>query len=481
VDLYLTPSIVYMPVKPKQRIVPAFFFRLERSDNKAFIEYWWIEQETGNGKFKVYRYSVEEGQPQTADGDVERFAQLFPRDKVNRVAILPEDMELDVFLSSFSKIASEKIAIEEKQFNPIRAAFCQIMVDQFASMQAAIAMQDTSRLNGFFKGLSIGSSKNIFGFLMQATKKCYDAFGFYCKTYSGLRFASFGFEDLLTYIHSHRTGFPKTLSDFGMTLFIKKPKAAFPAPVSPPPIIPTALNPPDPPRFTIPNVDKNFKGIPAQYLEIIRKSMKYWKGYNVMMPMPAPKAPLDPALVLNEKNKPVIVHEYGFRGDKRPPLVVYHCGGLHPNAIRYFDTAKGRREFEEKRKALFQKAYTDYQMGDLPHFDPWLHQSNEYNEISVFLSVSRNPLNARVFAGSDGYIYVIRGSGAIDQDLTFQIRMYKEYEFSIPGGVDWDDIIAFRAIVKNVFQPFCYVRENNKWRFKEREVQDKAIAAMMQL
>ena len=479
-DLYLNPSIVFTPAAQKNRVVPAFFFRAVRSP-KTFLHYWWIEQGTGNRSFEVHRCRIEEGRPDSALGNAKRFNELFPDiAKAQRVPILPEGAELDTFLSSFTKDAIEKKNIEDKKFGPMRQAFCQIVMDRFAAAQEAIAVNDTARLNEFFKGLTIGSSKNIYGFHMQAVKDCFTAFHFYSKTYSGLRFSSFGLDDLVRYVEEHRKGYPKKLTEHEITGFTRKPAAAFhAAPAAPP--------------YTIPNVGKDFKGIHKEYLDIVKASLKHWKARNVQMPMVGkPKQAPDAVLTPGKEDDPVIVHEYGFRGDGRPPVVIMASGGFHPNTIRYFADPAKEADFEKKRQDLYARAEKDYQFDKVdpnapmqPHFDPWLHQDT-YDAISVFLSISRAPTVAEhfihMFGKGNGHIYLIRGVGGIDQEATFQKVQYPgEKELSVPGGVDWEDIVAFRPVVNGKPADFCYVRENNKWRMKERDVQDKAINAMMHI
>ncbi len=70
----------------------------------------------------------------------------------------------------------------ETQFNLIRKAFCEVMADQFAQAQDAISREDGAGLNKFFKGLSIGSSRNTYGFFMKTVKTAYPKFNTHEKT-----------------------------------------------------------------------------------------------------------------------------------------------------------------------------------------------------------------------------------------------------------------------------------------------------------
>ena len=166
-----------------------------------------------------------------------------------------------------------------------------------------------------------------------------------------------------------------------------------------------------------------------------------------------------------EDTEPVYVNLYGFRGDGRSALVTCHSGGLHPNAIRHYDSEAAQAKFERYRAKLNRRAQRTYEAHQTPHFDPFLHQHN-YDKISVFLSVSQSPIVAKNFlqgGGGNGAIYLMRCTSAIDIEDTFQLPQYEgEKEIAIAGGVDWDDIIAFRPMVNSRLASHVFFRQGNQ-------------------
>jgi hypothetical protein len=54
-----------------------------------------------------------------------------------------------------------------------------------------------------------------------------------------------------------------------------------------------------------------------------------------------------------------------------------------------------------------------------------------------------------------------------------------ELEISMPGGADWDDIIAFREVKDRVALNHCWLNEANPWRTTERALQDQAVQRLL--
>lgn len=135
----------------------------------------------------------------------------------------------------------------------------------------------------------------------------------------------------------------------------------------------------------------------------------------------------------------VIVSEYGFRGDSRPPVDIQALGGMQPNAVR--DDRQKQREGKEL----------------LDSFD---HQASWGSDYSGYVSWSRNIGTAYKFMGmatkgkSDGWIYTARCRDAVDVRATFVKPRYEEYEISVPGGTEWSEMVAWRKVCK---KPTGYV------------------------
>lgn len=483
---YLDPVILYRPQRNKSQIVPIFSYGTLDDQNRAVFYYRWIEART----YQVRRLETHEDPPKDqlphlrsvrykgrqkhVRGDFDRYLQVMPQDASFKVEMLLPDE--DTAVSRYAKLDHEKQRLSP-EYQKIVKNFCRILDAHFLDAEAAKLAGESLTL--FFKGLSIGRSKSTFSFFMKGIKDTYDALGFYRSTYRGLRLHNFGFNDLLSYVRKLREAYPKSLQiDYDLVPGFKKLSAR------------QLRGPSEPPPYTIPMSDGAFKGIPAPYLRIIKETMAHWVDKNQRMPMRSKQGKVQPSKVFSSgfvrgtTDEPVIVHEYGFRGDGRSPLVVLTSGGLHPNAIRHYESQRDQTKFEKYRRELERRAKDRYADLQNPHFDPWLHQHN-YDAISVFLSVSRSPDVALSFinmGGGNGHIYVIRAVGAIDQEATFRRVQYGgERELSLPGGVDWQEIIAARPVVNGVPLDYCYYNTNNKWRLKEKAPQLKALRALMNI
>jgi hypothetical protein len=137
--------------------------------------------------------------------------------------------------------------------------------------------------------------------------------------------------------------------------------------------------------------------------------------------------------LIDPKGSYVVVSEYGFRGDTRPPVDIQALGGMQPNAIR------------DDRQAL---------RGTLEVLDSFDHQASWGSDYSGYVSWARNIGTAYKFMcmatkrKSDGWIYAARCRDAVDVKATFLKPRYEEYEISVPGGTEWSDIVAWRKACK---------------------------------
>lgn len=284
--------------------------------------------------------------------------------------------------------------------------------------------------------------------------------------------------------------------------------------------------PPDAGPFVIRVHSPSAPGIPQEYLDMMATARRHWVELQAKTPGTAVvPVPLQPDTRTTDKtfktSDIVIVHEYGFRGDTRPPPLLFESGGFHPNGIYWdpddHDSDKIRRELarliadaeatgdaSEAQRLKGQKGYFESRVAahaKLAHgkhkgaqFDPLLHVSEEYNALSVFLSVSRSPDVGSEFlvlrGKGTGFIYAMRCDSAIDQLATYTHGKTqtngtsgsgREFEISVPGGVDWCDVIAYRAMTNSVLADHAFVNEANPWRAKETVLQDRAIAALLAL
>lgn len=472
---YASPALVYS----KTVNVPVLSYRLNEPGCTVTRYRWLVGKGTslefrdaqilvrgrGNG-FKRHHFH---GKSVRAKGHYKELDRVL-QGEIEREPLLPQDDELDDWFDGENFATMHDRKGLDEHHRELTAEFCRILNGHFDAGEGHVAVNDTAGLDKLFKGLTFTRSRSAPGFFMKAIKSGYEALGFYRKTYRGIRLYNFGIGDLVSYIRKHRQAWPRSIAfDFRL---IPGFDIRFCGDVD---------ESDDRGPFAIPGMNRAHQGLPKAYLRLIGETMRHWASRNGKMPYRDDPFGLDTSEVVKQK-KPVIVHEYGFRGDGRSPLVLFHTGGLHPNAVRHYEDETARQDFDNRRLALEKRAKEDYGH-KIPHFDPYLHQ-HKYDAISVFLSVSRTPSVARQFivdySDGDGYIYLLRCPGAVDQEATFaRVQHFGEQEISVPGGVDWDDIIATRPVVKGQPLPYCYVNEKNPWRNRERAVQDAAIRRLL--
>jgi hypothetical protein len=148
---------------------------------------------------------------------------------------------------------------------------------------------------------------------------------------------------------------------------------------------------------------------------------------------------------------------YGFRGDTRDPVAIQQArftpNYTRPSHITDTATKKGVAEKDVKQDSPM----------DLPRF-----LSNQH--LGEFISASKSVAMARLFATStwpggsmklhstDGWVYTCFVEGAIeipprgnylgrDGTTTFNVP-FAEQELSMPGMLDWEDVVACRKVLK---------------------------------
>lgn len=489
---YRNPAIAHRASTSQGPAVPVFTFE-ELNLGSPAHHYWWADFEGGPCRIshlftalrpsegiKQQRQLVEVAvggrSLHVSSGEAfRRLARLLPWDntrKLEPLAPSPEEAGIDRFTTD--RIGRSKL------LDDLQQAFCDLLVEHF---QGALQAQSRGQsLAPYFKGLSIGTSLNPAGLFMKGVKTAYEGLGFRQHAYKGLRFKDFQLKDLIGYVSACRKGYPRSLALDAPPGWKRRSKAEFqePCPVAP---------------FSLPDIKPHDSRMPAEYLQLIKDSMAHWlveasngelKGAKKrLMPMKSGKGVIAPSEVFGGRNaEPVIVHEYGFRGDGRSPVVLSITGGMNANAVRHFEGASLIKA-QKFREELEERARNDYDHHPSPHFDPFLHQHN-YDAISVFLSVSRDPVVSHSFLmGSrpaNGFMYLVRAMGAVDQEATFKFVQYPgEQEISVPGGVDWEDIVAARPVIEGEPVDYCYFNEANRWRKspREREVQERALGALM--
>ncbi len=486
---FSNPYLVYSdpPLKKGEHIVPLVVFKESSQaydpmlnklevNPKAIVRepdfhvVWWIDQESTrfvirtvvicDRKATYHGFDLVQGTYGGKSvfyyGDLEALKKMLPADHGFRDPTAPAPHKTEKMV--------DLIAVSDKDFNKaaqeITNVFSETLIDQFGYGKACLKTHDVERFNKLCKGLTFGRSTNIYGFLMQCIKQSYSSIGFYKKTYSGFRVSNFDFNDLLGYVKDHSTAFDaKHKASSGLVIVpdMQMTKSKIMPPEN------RTLTPKNgTPADLVFTADKRPQ-IPPLYLEEIKRAMAYWQHSGKARPMDG--SVKNPKLAL----EPRVVDAYGFRADGRSPLVVFYAGGMHPSTIR------------DNFRKVDNPVWKNYM--DQPHFDPWLHQANDFYPVSIFLSVSYATSVAKKFisinCNGNGFIYVIRAVGAVDQVGTFNETIYDEREISVPGGCDWTDIIAFRQVINEACSDHCYVNLNNPWRAKEKALQDEAIRRLL--
>jgi len=273
----------------------------------------------------------------------------------------------------------------------------------------------------YFKGRTFGSAiESSPGLIMKALKSGFDALGIVHSAYSGWRTAAFTADDIPIYM-MRMTEYGKKLLDGNL---YREVEAVSPVGVSMPPDPAAHL------RTWKLDADRGSKG-DQLYGQHIQNTVL--TGFK---PTPAKvgafkggedhdfRSPL-----IDPKKGYVVVSEYGFRGDSRPPIDIQALGGMQPNAIR------------DDRQV---------QRGVLEVLDSFDHQASWGSDYSGYVSWSRNIGTAFKFMNmatkrkSDGWIYAARCRDAVDVRATFVKPRYEEYEISVPGGTEWAEMVAWR-------------------------------------
>ena len=277
----------------------------------------------------------------------------------------------------------------------------------------------------YLKGRTFGSAvENCPGLVMKALKTGFDALGIVKSAYGGWRTSAFTVNDISAYMKRMITYGAKLLNG---NLY-RGVEGVGPAKGS---------IPKDPGQYLRSWRLKADRGIDSQkeqlygshiqdtvltkYKPTPEKVGSFFGGNDQNFRSP----------LINPERGYVVVSEYGFRGDARPPVDIKALGGMNPNAIR------------DDREA---------QRGNLEVLDNFNHQADWGSAYSGYVSWSRNIGAAfkfvRMVMNEEGWIYAARCRDAVDVAATFSKPRYQEYEISVPGGTEWFDIVAWRRVFK---------------------------------
>ncbi len=142
---------------------------------------------------------------------------------------------------------------------------------------------------------------------------------------------------------------------------------------------------------------------------------------------------------------------YGFRGDTRPPTEVKKCGGFLPNYARPGHIEGHEKKKNPKMKEYNLPAYQEEETGALN-----LEKFIKDQFFRGFLSATKSIAIGKCFATgytnpahkSDGWLYAcyLEGGLHLPPYGKHSWIQYAEQEISMPGILDWQDIVACRRV-----------------------------------
>ncbi len=113
-----------------------------------------------------------------------------------------------------------------------------------------------------------------------------------------------------------------------------------------------------------------------------------------------------------------------LRGDDRSPDEIFEAGGFHPQYTNPLSSPKKGKDILD------------------------VNQHRFFPEGSGLVSCTSSLGTAGHFADTSGYVYLVKATGAIGP-----CALNRELEYSVPGGVDAEDIVAYRK--KGSKYSFC--------------------------
>lgn len=275
---------------------------------------------------------------------------------------------------------------------------------------------DSARARNWAKGTTFGTSLTNASFVMKALKTGFDAIGEPMAAYSGFRRADFTLEEVLAYLNT-RSKAVGTMYDGGLLDF----REIMPAAAYDPPYEQDRTNTSD--KRVMPYIPSAKAGT-----------------HGGRFPYAGETSGVSFDRVIT----------YGFRGDSRPPGAIKNAGGFLPNYTRPAHI--------EKHWLLAQDKALDLQK---------FIQDQEYGG---YLSVTKSTAVAKGFAigyggttePGPGWVYAcfVEGGFHLPARGTHAWVKFYEQEISMPGIIDWEDIVGCRYVQGNgLFDGSVYLKD----------------------
>ncbi|TCI00976.1 hypothetical protein EJV46_00530 [Roseococcus sp. SYP-B2431] len=299
----------------------------------------------------------------------------------------------------------------------VTIAFGTKLGDRIDEFQRAITRDwstfDGARASHWAKGLTVGHDMSNPSFVMKAIKTGFDAIGVSVSAYSGLRMKGFSVDDAIDYLQRRAAVAGVNVVDGALLDFEE---------IGPDPTLRV-------------QEDKAYQSDPRMIPYVPAKRNGH--GGHFSYPELTASVPFPRVLA------------YGFRGDSRLPSAIKNAGGFNPNYTRPDQIAKAAAQGNAQDRAL-----------NLPEF-----LANQF--YGGYISVCKSYAVTKAFATGmggttppgPGWVYacfveggfVIPPAGTIPATATHpQIKIpYNEQEISMPGLLDWDDVVGCRRVSSN--------------------------------
>lgn len=283
---------------------------------------------------------------------------------------------------------------------------------KIAQFQRAICRSwQTSNLSSLAKGLTVGSDQSSPGFVMKALKTGFDAIGESLRTYSGPRITGFTVDEVVTYLTSRARMNGVEAMDGGLADFEKIAPA--PGLTEDAPIVDGGDN-------------RDIKYIKSR------------KPHGGRFPYTPQSVPVEFQRVIG----------YGFRGDSRPPSLVKSDGGFNPNFTRPSHIAEAAQKGTPPDSLNLETFIADQFMGG------YISVTKSYAMAKAFATGQKGTTNT-----GPGWIYAcfVEGGFLVPRKGTHHCTLpdgtkktikvpHNEQEISMPGLLDWEDVVACRKV-----------------------------------
>jgi hypothetical protein len=262
---------------------------------------------------------------------------------------------------------------------------------------------NSAQAKNWAKGTTFGTSLTNASFVMKALKTGFDAIGDASAAYSGLRHADFTIADVLAYLNTRSNAAGATIFDGGLLEF----REFAPAAAYDPPYVQDRANTTD-----------------ARVIPYIASAKAGTHGGRFSYEIDTSGIPFERVIA------------YGFRGDSRPPSGLKNAGGFLPNYTRPGHIQKNIGGAQDQ--ALNLQAFISNQ------------------EYGGYLSVTKSTAVAKGFAiglggttpPGPGWVYAcfVEGGFHLPARGSHAWIKFNEQEISMPGILDWDDVVGCRHV-----------------------------------